>query len=33
MMGTVGLSLDTLKAVLPLVVKAMIALDFDISAT
>ena len=33
MMGTVGLSLDTLRAVLPLVVKAMMAFDFEISAT
>ena len=33
MIGTVGLSLDTLRAVLPLVVKAIMALDLEISAT
>ena len=33
MMGTVGLSLDILRAVLPLVVNATIAADLDMSAT
>jgi hypothetical protein len=33
MIGTPGLSLDILRAVLPLVVKAMIAFDLEISAT
>lgn len=33
MMGTVGRSFDTLSAVLPAVVKAMMAFDLEISAT
>lgn len=33
MMGTVGRSLETRRAVLPLVVNAMMALDLEISAT
>ena len=33
MIGTDGRSLDILRAVLPLVVKAMMAFDFEISAT
>ena len=33
MMGTVGRSLDTRSAVLPLVVNAIMALDLEISAT
>ena len=33
MIGTDGRSLDILRAVLPLVVKAMIAFDLEISAT
>ena len=33
MMGTVGRSFDILRAVLPLMVNAMIAFDLEISAT
>ena len=33
MTGTVGRNLDTLSAVLPVVVKARMAFDFEISAT